>query len=143
MEIREIQRKDYKRAIQFAIEGMHFNWYMKNRLVLLLYGRYFWYLELGRATHVIAAYDKGKLLGVLLARFKDTAVLYRSLAKRLYVVLFDRLQRVVAGREIEAYHAINKEMYQQYCKTHTPDGELVFLAVDTTYKKKGSRYFFA
>lgn len=48
------EKKDYKKAIQFAITGMHFNWFMDNRLLLNLYGRNFWYMEVNRATQVIA-----------------------------------------------------------------------------------------
>ena len=28
IEITELKRKDYKKAIQFAIKGMHFDWYL-------------------------------------------------------------------------------------------------------------------
>ena len=41
MEIRTLAKKDYKKAIQFAIKGMHFDWYMGNRTILQLYGQYF------------------------------------------------------------------------------------------------------
>lgn len=34
IEIRDsLQRKDYKKAIQFAIKGMHFDWYMSNPIL--------------------------------------------------------------------------------------------------------------
>ena len=70
IEIRDLQKKDYKKAIQFAIDGMHFNWYMDSSFLLHLYGRYFWYLEVSRATQVIAAYSCDELAGVLLADMK-------------------------------------------------------------------------
>lgn len=41
LEIRKLVKKDHKRAIQFAIEGMHFDWYVENKFLLNLYGRYF------------------------------------------------------------------------------------------------------
>lgn len=44
--IRELDKKDYTKAIQFAIQGMHFDRYMKSPFLLQLYGRYFLYLEL-------------------------------------------------------------------------------------------------
>lgn len=59
LELRELRKQDYKKAIRFAITGMHFDWYMDSRVLLNLYGRYFWYLELTRATQVIAAYAEG------------------------------------------------------------------------------------
>ena len=42
IEIREIRRQDYKKAQQFAIQGMHFDWYMDSKVILDLYARYFW-----------------------------------------------------------------------------------------------------
>lgn len=55
IEIRDIKRRDYKKAIQFAIKGMHFDWYLNNKFALNAYGRYFWYLEINRATQIFAA----------------------------------------------------------------------------------------
>lgn len=34
IEIKEIRKKDYEKAIQFAIKGMHFDWYLDNRFLL-------------------------------------------------------------------------------------------------------------
>ena len=52
LEVRELRKKDYKKAIQSAIIGMHFNWYTDSKLAVNLYGKYFWYLEMTRATQV-------------------------------------------------------------------------------------------
>ena len=49
IEIRELRKRDYGKAIQFAITGMHFNLYLDHKFLLHLYGRYFWYLEMTRA----------------------------------------------------------------------------------------------
>lgn len=68
-----IKKADYKKAIQFAIEGMHFNWYLDNKLLQNLYGRYFLYLEMSRATQAIAAYKGDELAGVLLCEMKGEA----------------------------------------------------------------------
>ena len=59
---------------------MHFEWYLDNPFLLQLYGRYFWYLELSRATQVIAAYAGEELAGVLLAELEGEPKKYRSLA---------------------------------------------------------------
>ena len=56
IQITNIKKKDYKKAIQFAKTGMHFDLYLDNKFLLYLYGNYFWYDELNRATQVIAAY---------------------------------------------------------------------------------------
>lgn len=42
----ELRRKDSKKAIRFAIKGMHFDWYLDSRLFQNLYGRYFLFQEL-------------------------------------------------------------------------------------------------
>ena len=33
LEFGQLKKADYKKAIQFAIEGMHFNWYLDNKLL--------------------------------------------------------------------------------------------------------------
>lgn len=43
IEIRGIEKRDYKKAIQFAIKEMHFDWYLDNKFLLTAYGRYFGY----------------------------------------------------------------------------------------------------
>ncbi len=65
IQITNIKKKDYKKAIQFAKTGMHFDLYLDNKFLLYLYGNYFWYDELNRATQVIAAYVGEELAGVL------------------------------------------------------------------------------
>lgn len=77
IEIKKLDKSDYKKVIQYAIKGMHFDMYMDNKLELSLYGRYFWYLELTNATQVIAAYLDDELAGVLLADIKGEDKLYR------------------------------------------------------------------
>lgn len=114
--------------MQYAIEGMHFNWYMENRLLLKLYARYFWYLELTRATHVLAAYCGDALAGVLLAEIKGGQPCCRSWGMRLYVRVFDVLQRLFAPGGAGVYEAANRALFEAYRRTHTPDGEVLFLA---------------
>ena len=55
VEIREMQKKDYKKAQEFAIQGMHLDWYMDNETILSLYSKYFWHMELNRATKAYGA----------------------------------------------------------------------------------------
>ena len=78
IQITNIKKKDYKKAIQFAKTGMHFDLYLDNKFLLYLYGNYFWYDELNRATQVIAAYVGEELAGVLLADIKGEKKSYRS-----------------------------------------------------------------
>ena len=70
MQIKELRKRDWKKVIEYAIKGMHFDEYLKNSFLLKAYGRYFWYLEYTNATQVIAAYEGDELLGVLVADMK-------------------------------------------------------------------------
>ena len=89
IEIRDIKKQDYKKAIAFSMEGMNFNRYVNKRLLLSLYGRDFWYLELCNATQVIAAYMDDELVGVLLADIVGETKRHRSFLKKLYVKVFE------------------------------------------------------
>lgn len=89
IEIRDIRKKDYEKAIQFAIKGMHFDWYLNNKFLLNVYGRYFWYLEVNRATQILAAYVGGKFAGVLLAEIKGEEKKKQSFLQKIYVKLVD------------------------------------------------------
>lgn len=78
IEIKSLQKKDFGKAIEFAIKGMNFDQYMDNKLILQLYGRYFFYLELERSTQVLAAYMGDQLVGVLLAEMKNETKKFQS-----------------------------------------------------------------
>ena len=139
MELRidELRKKDYKQAIQFAIKGMHLDWYIDNLFILNMYGRYFWYLEMERATQVLAVYAGDVFAGVLLAEIKGEYKKYHSIWKKLYVKFFDLLQHLVAGKGVDSYDNANKVMFQKYCENNTPDGEIIFLAANPDVKIKG------
>lgn len=137
IKIQEIRKQDARKAIQFAITGMHFNWYLDSKLLLRLYGRYFWYLELSRATQALAAYAGDELAGVLLAEIKGGQKPYRSFGKTLYVKIFDFLQNAFYQGGVGVYDAANKEMLKQYLQSNVPDGEIVFLAANPDLKIKG------
>lgn len=134
--IRELDKKDYTKAIQFAIQGMHFDRYMKSPFLLQLYGRYFLYLELNRATQILAAYDGEELVGLLLAELYDEQQKQQSKGQRFYVALFQKLQTIYA-EDADAYDKINEVLYQRYRQTYQPDGELIFLAANPDRNRKG------
>lgn len=137
VKIRELKKRDYSKAIQFAIKGMHFDWYLDHKMLMELYGRYFWYLEMGRATQVIAAYADNVLAGVLLAEIKGEKKQYHSVWKSLYVKVFDLLQSIFFKEGAGAYDKVNREMFLQYSENNSPDGELIFLAANPEIKIKG------
>lgn len=137
IEIRALERKDYSKVIDYAIKGMHFERYMDSKLALRLYGRYFLYLELERATQVLAAYMGEQLVGVLMADMSGERKQPSSLWRRFYLRTFRVLMRLVAGGGSSSYDETNKQMLARYLQRETPDGEICFLAADPNIKGKG------
>lgn len=137
LEIKELRKADDRQAINFAVKGMHFDWYMNSQWLLNLYGRYFWYLELTRATQIIAAYSEDTLLGVLLAEIEGEPKQCRSFWKSAYVKIFDLLQSLFVKGGAGVYNNANKELFSNYCQRNNPDGEIVFFAVNPAVKAKG------
>ena len=90
MQIQMFQKRDTRRAIRYAVTGMHFDWYLNNKFLLNAYGRYFWYLELNRATQIFAAYVNGKFA---------TCFAIRSLIKmtQLHILYLRRLKILLLG----------------------------------------------
>ncbi len=137
IEIKDMRKKDYKKAIQFAIKGMHFDWYLTNQFLLNAYGRYFWYLEINRATQVLAAYADGEFVGVLLAEMKGEEKTHQSFLQKIYVKLVDGIQKSFFKGGAGLYEDTTKEQLAHYLKSNTPDGEIIFLAADPDCKIKG------
>ncbi len=137
IEIRELRKRDYGRAIQFAITGMHFNLYLDNKLLLNLYGRYFWYSELNSASQVIAAYDGEKLAVVLLADMQGEEKKYKTTGQTAFVKIFEFLQNTFYRGGVGIYDEANRELLAAYLKENNPDGQVVFLAADPDGKVKG------
>lgn len=137
IEIREIRKQDYKKAQQFAIRGMHLDWYMSSKVVLNLYAKYFWDMELNRATKAYGAYVNDEFVGVLLADMNGETKKYYNVWRAVYVRFFDWLQKIVAGKGVGVYDKANWEMYRAFCENHTPNGEIIFLAANPNSKVKG------
>ena len=137
IEIRDIEKKDYKHAIQFAIKGMHFEWYLSNRFLLNAYGRYFWYLEMNRATHVFAAYVDNRFVGVLLAEIYGEKKAHHVWFEKLYVKFVDIIQRLFFKGGAGIYEHTAKELCNHYRQQCSLDGEIIFLAADPDSKIKG------
>lgn len=137
IKIQELRRQDYKKARQFAIQGMHLYWYVSDKVSLNLYSRYFWNAELSCATRAYGAYIDDKFVGVLLADIKNEPKKYRSFWRTAYIRFFDWLQHFAAGKGVETYEKANREMYHALCEKNTPDGEIVFLAADPNSKIRG------
>ncbi len=137
MEIKDLKRKDYNKAIRWAIKGMHFDWYLDSPLMQNLYGRYFWYLEMNRATQIIAAYVGDEIAGVLLADMKDEKKQHHSILECIYVTIVEFVQKKFFKDSVGVYDEVNHKMLDCYLKTANPDGEIVFLAANPDMKIKG------
>ena len=135
--IAKLQKKDENKAIQYAIKGMHFDWYLDAKWMQNLYGRYFWYLETSRATQMFAAYADDALVGVILAEIKGEPKLNNSVWRKLYIRFIEMVQRIFFKDSVGVYDETNRKMLSQYLKTNTPDGEIIFLAADPDCKIKG------
>lgn len=137
IEIKKLRKQDYKKAQKFAISGMHLNWYMDNKFVLDLYSKYFWHMELNRATKAYGAYVNDEFVGVLLADMEYESRLYRCIWRSAFVKFFDFLQHIIAGNGVDKYEGANREMLSSFCKNNQPDGDIIFLAADPECKIKG------
>ena len=115
MEIKELQKKDFQKVIEYAISGMHFEEYLTNKFMLNIYGRYFWYLEYINATQVIAAYEDKKLLGVLVADIKGEEKPYKSVGKGLYVKLIDIIQNLFFSGGVMPYNEAAPNIRASQC----------------------------
>jgi len=134
----DLAEKDFAKAIRFAVTGMHFERYTQDRDELAAYGKYFLYMEMERATQVLAAYDGDRLAGVLMADMKGEEKKYRSLWRRLYVAAVGFVMKIGFGDSNSPYDKANRDMFDAYRKTEEPDGEICFLAADPDGQGKGT-----
>ena len=137
LEIKELKKRDEKKAIEFAITGMHFRWYFDSDFMLQTYAHYFWYKESGQATQIIAAYSGETLAGVLLARIYGRKPARPSLYKRLYVTAWEFLTSYSLNKSAGIYISTSEKMLKHYQQYNTPDGEMLFLAVNPELRVKG------
>jgi ribosomal protein S18 acetylase RimI-like enzyme len=137
LEIRELDQKDYQKAIKFAVKGMSFDRYGENPAIINMYGKYFLYLELSKATQIIAAYMEDELVGLLLAEVYGEPKIKQTLGQKLYIKAFGFLQSLYASGGLGTYEATNKDLLNIYKSKTQPDGEILFLAADPDKKIKG------
>ena len=137
IKITDIRKKDYEKAIQFAIKGMHFDWYLDSDFLLNAYGRYFWYLEINRATQILAAYVDNKFVGVLLAEMYAEKKKQNSFFQKVYVKFVDVIRKTFFKDGAGLYEETTKVQLKKYLQNHKPDGEIIFLAATPDCKIKG------
>lgn len=137
LKIKPLRKKDFGKAISFAVTGMNFDCYIDGKILLRLYGRYFLYMELANASQVIAAYHGERLVGLLLASMNDEPKPYRTPFRNVYVRFIDFVQRVFFENGIDAYEKANEQMFKEFSAKCKTDGEINFLAADPNTKIKG------
>lgn len=137
IDIRTLDKSDYKKAIQFAIKGMHFDWYLDSPFLLNAYGRYFWYLEMNRATEIFAAYVDDEFVGVLLAEIYGEEKIHQVWTEKLYVRFVDIIQKLFFKGGAGLYDDTVKAQLSHFLTSTKPDGEIIFLAADPDSKIKG------
>lgn len=134
LDVREISKRDYKKAAEFASVGMHFDWYLKRgSAVLRFYAWHFSHSELNRATKAFAAYADGRFCGVLLATVKGERPVRRSLWKAAFFALINGIIFRAEGD----YQKVNRELLEAAGGGGAFDGEISFLAADPASKVKG------
>ena len=124
-------------ARKFAVEGMHLNWYTSNRFELYIYSKYFWYLEISKATKALGAYLENNLVGILLADIKNAPKLYKSIWYKLFVKIISFFINILYKNASNVYDETNERMLNEFKKEHNQDGEINFFAVDPNFKGKG------
>ena len=132
-----LRPSDFGKVIGFAIEGMNFADFRLGKIGTAVYGRYAFYLELERATEIIAAYDGDRLLGVLMAVINDQMPCLPSFWRRSCLAATERLFFTESGRNNDIYQQANDAMLSSYHVSERADGEINFLAVDPQLKKQG------
>jgi ribosomal protein S18 acetylase RimI-like enzyme len=103
----------------------------------IFYTKYFWYLELNRATQILAAYEGDNLLGVLLADMKNEPKALYSPLRQLYIHFIEWIMGIGYKGSSNEYNEANAGMLTDFKKKNSPDGELNFLAVDPKQNGKG------
>ena len=137
IDIKQLKKRDFNDARKFAIDGMHLSWYTNNKIELYLYSKYFWYLEISKATRALGAYMGDKLVGVLLVDINKESKVFNSLWYKLFVKIASFVINLGYKEASSAYEDVNIEMLETFKKDNQVDGEINFFAVDPKCKGKG------
>ena len=137
IELRNISKKDFKKAIEFCRIGMNVDYYTDKPFEIYLYSKYFWYMELLRATQIIGAYINGEMVGVLLADMNGEKKAYKSISANIFIKTSELLMGLIFKGGVNVYSETNDKMLAEFEETNSPDGEMNFLAVDPKLNGKG------
>ena len=93
--------------------------------------------ELNRATQIFAAYVNHEFAGVLLAEIKGEEKKHQNILEKTYIKFVDVIQKSFLKEGASIYEDTKKKQLAHYLNSHTPDGEILFLAADPDCKVKG------
>lgn len=130
IELKPVSKRDFKKAIEFCRIGMNVDRYTDKPFEISLYSKYFWYMELLRATQIIGAYIDGKFVGVLLADMNGEKKAYKSLYASLFIKTAELFMGMLFKGGANVYSDTNEKMLADFTKKNKPDGEMNFLAVE-------------
>lgn len=136
IKIGTIKKKDFDKARRFAIDGMHLSWYTTNKFELYVYSKYFWYLEISKATRVLGAYLNDTLVGVLLADMNNEPKVFKSWWYKLWINLISFFINLGYKSVSDVYTNANKEILENFKKENNPDGEINFLQLTQILREK-------
>lgn len=137
IELKNISKRDFKKAIEFCRIGMNVDYYTDKPFEIYLYSKYFWYMELLRATQIIGAYINGEMAGVLLADMKGEKKAYSSITSKIFIKTAEILMGIIFKGGANVYTETNDKMLAEFEEKNSPDGEMNFLAVDPKLNGKG------
>ena len=123
--------------VRFAIEGMHFDHYIKSARLQRAYAGHFWLSAKMTATQEIALYAEDTLAGVLLARMEGEPAVGITAAERVFVKAADVVLHVFSRHLEGTYQRTNERLLSRFLQRHKADGEITFLAANPALKRQG------
>lgn len=137
VKIKQLEKKDFNQARQYAIKGMNLDRYTRNKLELYLYSQYFWNSEINQATRAYGAYINDQLVGTMLVRMQGERAPFKSkwrtCLSNLVQFTLDKFYTSMTSK----YDQANLAMLTAFAKDSSPDGEILFFAVNPEITSKG------
>lgn len=137
IEIRNLRKKDYRKAILFAVDGMSFSWYYDNRHLAYGFAKYIWCVCKKRATHLLGAYEGDELLGVLMAGVEGHPTIGNNVREKLSYMLMGFINRILIRGNSTIYTDTAEEMFTEFDMNNPSFCEIAFMATNPDINRKG------
>ena len=136
IEIKKIRHRDYKVAIEIIIKELHLDLFIKNKLLQKIYGRYYWYLYMNKATSAYGAFSKTRFMGLLLIEMQNEFTIHDSLFENIYLKIFGFIKKLFL-KNLKLIEKTNIELLKDYLEYSNTDGQILFFGIINTnhYKK--------